>query len=466
MNNYRKTKFSSLHIKKSELIAGIIIFTTNSIALYSFLYLLREAAALTVFIDTTYRSQYDIPFLIQHELYVYNFIIAFISTVFGLNSTLLFIFNKPRKLLQYTRRARLAILNDQRILIYVFLFWLLIISQSFFTMMFLTSSELSHIGLRNNIIISLLGCCIVLLLKSILTIKRYVQNIKTKHLIFTATFIIVVSSFISLYNFSYHNTNIKLVDSGNVLKKYNIELPHSLYCNRHFRVSLVDDIYVIKSTDPEQEISVIYPRSGDIEEYGTEDLGQIIKYSKSSRNFHDAPYVSYNFIIDKHLHVKHLKRVLKEFKAHGAHKISFATIPNNNAFHQRAYFCGINYIHGGLEYPDDFELWQNETVINTLYFHSNNTWSFQGQNYDWKSFFGLYSQIYFHNPNHLNVFNFDEDITYGQFILALSVAYKTSYDARDLLALSRYGLPFEYLSSWETNEVRKVYPIRTMCIVE
>lgn len=108
-----------LNFTRVELISSLVIFITNSITLYSFLYLLREAAFLTAF-GLGDRIYYEIYILNMRELMIYNFILSLISTIFGFSSALVFLFNKPRRFKQNTTLAKLSILNDQRILPYFF----------------------------------------------------------------------------------------------------------------------------------------------------------------------------------------------------------------------------------------------------------------------------------------------------------------------------------------------------------
>lgn len=454
-------KISLVNFSKTKIFLTIFIFITNSIALYAFLYLLREAATLSVFIGISATYYCDIPILIDLELLIYNFIIALISTIFGLNTALSFVFNKPRKPFQYTKRARLAILNDQRVLIYFFLFWLLMISEAFFGIMSITLSELSYFEIQDNILIILFGSCIVLFLRTILTIKRYVPSIKNKHFVLTAIFIVVLSALMSLYNFSYHSANIKSIESGNIFRKYSIEIPSSFFCKGNYRLSLIEEIYITKSADYEEETVIIYKGFGDVEEFGIEDIGKIVTYSKLRRNSNDAIFVTYLIFADKDLNIKHIRNVLSELKTHEAVLISFAAKPHLNEFHQRFYYCGINYLNRAFELPDDASLPPLETINQSFYINSNYTFRFNDNYYNWELFPGFFSSLYFNNPENVILIYLNESLTYGQFILMMSKVWEIVHDARDILSLSKHGLNYQDLNSYEADEIRRIFPIKT-----
>ena len=112
---HNKTHYFQL--SKIQIIAGVLAGLLFSFFFYLFLYVIREAIRLLSVTD-----DFDIWVLSGSEVSFYNLMYAFVAVILGQSVLFTFLFDRPSKAMGISSRIRNSILNDQRVLIWYFLF--------------------------------------------------------------------------------------------------------------------------------------------------------------------------------------------------------------------------------------------------------------------------------------------------------------------------------------------------------
>lgn len=327
-------------------------------------------------------------------------------------------------------------------------------------------TELREFGIQNLVIGILLGCCLVLFLRSILTIRQFSKKIKTRHLLIVGLSLASFALLISQYNFQYYNSNRKKVNSNNVFLKYDISLPkaftHQLEQRKNERFRLV----IAKSPDNKNEVEIIYPVWGKLNKINIHEIGNIINKEIVSRSYFDALMISCNIIADKNTSILHIQEVLLEFKNQDFKRISFAVIPNENLFHQRAYDLSLFFYNNAFQFPDELEGFHIDSVKHTLIFHNNQTFSLDNKRYKITAFRNIFKAIYLDNPHNFNVIQLSKDMNYQHFIFLYSTVRKIVEDEREIAAIKYFNMKINQLTGNNQFTLIKKHPNKTIFLLE
>jgi len=459
---FSKTKFSKIEISKRNLIYFVIIFLTTSISFYGLLYVLREAARMIAFISNESAQCIQAPILSPLEVSLYKFITALISTTYGLNNALHFLFNKPRKIGELTIRARLSILNDQRIMIYLFLFWFFSLAMVFLALMAMFESELSDLGLQETIIIVLFLCCLVLLFRSMLSLKRFIKQLKSRHIIISGLSIMLFSLLLSMIDFVRYNKLNEIIRQ-NLIIQYDIQLPGSLHVNKPQRRLLRFNLLIAFDEANEEKI-YYYKHCNDYIELNDKNFREVIQSEKMNTRSCDSMFIYCNLLADKETPIRSIQKTLSELKNNNIWYVTFCVIPYDNIMHQRCYDLALNYLNFALELPSDFtneQTWTLDSFDIKLFFHRDKTITYNEKAYDLFSFYHVYRELYFENPHRWFLCVLDKNLPYGDFIYFYSALIKITHDARNLSALSLWGMNYNQLFVERAEEIRSLFPFRT-----
>ncbi|MCA1764349.1 MAG: biopolymer transporter ExbD, partial [Flavobacteriales bacterium] len=298
---------------------GFILWLLYSLILYAFFQLLREAFRLTPFpLEPGW-----FLVLTEEERYLYNVFFAAIAVGAGYLMAMGYIlrsfrFARDRKKRRQARRT----LNVQGFFTWSFHVWFgemgLVLGLWYFTFPlqydFIIHEELPWT-------LALLPLVVFFALWP--DLSRFVKRIKGLY-ISVATLIFFSLSFgLAFVNFMDYKRIDKIVQEAFVEYAYDLELPVSSYSERLYKLSLVENIYVVRDTQHVNE-PVIF--SGDIEQ--RESIASLNDaVIKSLNNLWDVekPYFTVNLFIDRRLPMGEVKPVLAALRNAGVAKVQFST---------------------------------------------------------------------------------------------------------------------------------------------
>ncbi len=289
-------------IPRIKLITGILIGLFYSFAFYSFLYLIREAFRLL-----SVTEDYDLWILTDKEVNFYNLFFAFISVIISQSVCFVFWLDRSRGFFEKRHYRITTIVNDQRVLNWYFLSWFSKLAIVFAIMFGLTfHGGFYFFSFYPDYSYVFILIIIVLFLQTWNTIGLTFKRKSLKWMLLTGTILSVIAfglSKINLIDYKAINQNYL---AKNIHYNYKLELPETSNCERLFRRSLIEDIYVVKSKNQNETKPFIIVENKKIDLY---ELKEKIIDWKSIRNEYEIPHMVYQLHIDKTIKMDFINQI-------------------------------------------------------------------------------------------------------------------------------------------------------------
>lgn len=224
MSNNTRIQFKEqnvLNIPPSVLFAGIAVGIFYAFSLYAFFYVCREAFRL--FTVTEY---YDLLVLSPGQVFSYNLFFAFIATIMGQSVCFLFWFDRPRRIFGKSQRRRASIVNDQRNLLWYFMFWFTrIVWLAGFFFYFAIPYGYEAISFFPDYLPEAILIIFVLYLNNWVTFRRAFKKESRKWLLVSSLFVVGLSFlFASINLVDYRKINETVLEK-NVYRTYQLNVP-------------------------------------------------------------------------------------------------------------------------------------------------------------------------------------------------------------------------------------------------
>ncbi len=329
-NRILDTDPKTFKIPGIRLIAGIIIGLLYSFSFYSFLYVTRE-----FFRVLSVTGDDDLWILTDKEVYFYNLFFAFVAVIIAQSVCFSVWFDRPRKIFGKRHYKTTAIVNDQRVLNWVFLSWFAKLAIAFGIMFGHALHGWFYIFSfypdYNYLFILII---VVLFLQTWNTIRlTFVRN-SFKWMIYSGVVISCLAFGLSRVQLiDYKAINQKYL-AKNIHHNYILNLPETNSSESSVRRSFIENIYVVKSKNQHETEPLIIVDNKKTDLYALRD--KILDW-QSKRSEDDIPLMVYQLHIDKTIKTGFVNRIKIELAKSGGTRIAYAVVPGNPEFDIRFY---------------------------------------------------------------------------------------------------------------------------------
>ena len=430
---HNKTHYFQL--SKIQIVAGVLAGLLFSFFFYLFLYVIREAIRLLSVTD-----DFDIWVLSGSEVSFYNLMYAFVAVILGQSVLFTFLFDRPSKAMGISSRIRNSILNDQRVLIWYFLF--VAFQMAFFYGIWFGQASpggfyIYSLYPRFNYIFILI--IIVLYFQQWITLMKVYKRITVKWLVISIVSVTIVSFGLSKINpVNYKKINENFL-KRNVFHNYNLHLPESDFYGFLEKRSLVEKIYVAFSkVNNVNELPLII---ADNKEIPLDEIAGKIHFWQSKRDKWDAKFMIIALLADKDVKMNFINLLKGELVKAGINHISYGVVPPEHKFDERYYKNSYisMILKGFTNDPQEAE---------ELFVHQRDTFGIQniidvvqmddgrcmvngtvtGQDRLKDIFMKLISQ----DPNCIVRFYINENVNFSSYLSVITALKEAAYDLRVL----------------------------------
>ncbi len=446
-------------IPRFRLITGILIGLFYSFAFYSFLYLIRD-----VFRILSVTEDYDLWILTDKEVYFYNLFFAFISVIISQSVCFAFWFDRPRKFFEKRHYRKTTIVNDQRVLNWYFLSWfskLAIVFGIMFGLAFHGGFYVFSFYPDYNYIFILI--IIVLFLQTWNTIGLTFKRKSLKWMLLTGVIISIIAfglSRINLIDYKAINHNYL---AKNIHNNYRLELPETNSYERLFRRSLIENIYVVKSKNQNENEPFIVVENKKID---LNELKDKIMDWQSMRSEYEIPHMVYQLHIDKTIKMGFVNQLKNELAKSGVTRIAYAVVPINPVYDIRYYkdFSFQTWL------PNWYSDWFNPKEIYDDINRTRNIIEIK-QGTSEKCFINdktvendkikqILKHLITNDLDYIIKFHVNDSVEFSDYFRVISYSREVINELRNEYSKETYSEQFDWLDFEKEKEVKRKYPLR------
>ncbi len=327
--HYLNHSWKELGISRFRLIAGIVAGLFTSIALYGFLYMMRETFRLF-----SISGEYDIWVLSDAEVNFYNLFFALLAVVYGHSLCISYWLDTPRRLKDKIFRRRNSIVNDQRVFNWFFIQWFFRVATLIgflYCFSFRGWHYIYKLYPKYNYMLILI--VVVLYLNTWNSTRLLFKNKSVRWLLVSIFITVSLSFSISRINFINYRELNGLVLNKCVYVKYRLEVPRSQYYTRLENLSLIGNLYIAKSKSGLKESKyVVWADGVEIEMV---DVRRKIEEWREMRDISDRPKITVKLSIHSGTPMKYVTELKEELMKCGQHKIAYAVAPEGSEIDPR-----------------------------------------------------------------------------------------------------------------------------------
>lgn len=455
----------NIKISKLNLIAGIFIWLSYSLLLYSLLYLSRE-----VFRIFSKDFAGSLWILNDEEVNFYNLFFAYISTIISMNISIQFLLDRPKKYFSRNNIAKHKIINDQRVLSWYFLSWfskLAIVFGILFGCTFWGGFYVFSFYPEYNYLFVLI--IIVLFLQSFTTLSLKVKTKGIKLILLMALIVSIISFSISRINLVDYKKINKVFLNNDIYHKYSVDIPETLFFEKHYRYSNTEDIYLVSTNVAKSDSLAIIFDSENIKLHDFHDLLTEIKFYYHQQ----IPTRSYlRLHIDRTIKMGLVNIILKQLSNAGIRLIEYAVVPKNREYNKRYYnklsiYFGSPYFDSDL-FPFEVinESFNEVSNIIELKIKGNN--SFYWNNLEVKplQLKNKITEAIHKDPNYLIKFYIYNDVSFDSYITVVSTAIGVINEFRENESFNLYSKKYKELNYGEKNTINAIHRLHMFQITE
>lgn len=452
-NNYNlKNALKDIGFSKERIAGAIVILLVTSVAFYGFFYMSRESMRYFSVSD-----DYDIWILTDAQVNFYNTIYAAISIVMGLGSASSFLVDRPR----YPKKAirnRTMLLNDFRVLNWVFLVWIYEIGTAFgiFFVASLSFYDFSFYPDYNYMFILF----VIVLYLQLWTNMRRVFTISVAKVFLPFTLLFLILSFLlGKVNFIDYKKLDKRTLSKNVYHKYKIEKPSAESWDYLNNKSMVRELHLAYKKSDSSSIMPDLVYDGRI--INSDDLDSLIANWRKYYDQRQHHLFQLQLSIDKNIKMKHVDFLRNKIHETGIFRVGYSVVPKGDH--------GTQLRHKLKAIPDELTDFQ---VIDSLFPDALARYNVTKLDFD-KGLFQLNDKsieptiligeirmIVEGDPNYVFVISNRESLRYGEFIEIYDAIRMSIEYLRDSYSLDCYGKKYEWNKRDIKREIREIYPMR------
>lgn len=446
-------------IPKFRLIAGILIGLFYSFAFYSFLYLTRE-----VFRILSVTEDFDLWVLTDKEVNFYNLFFAFISVIISQSVCFTFWFDRPRKIFGKGHYKTTTIVNDQRVLNWYFLSWfskLAIVYGIMFGLAFHGGFNVFSFYPDYNYIFILI--IVVLFLQTWNSIRLAFKRKSLKWMLFSGVIISIVAFGLSRINLiDYKAINQSYLEK-NIHHNYILELPETNSYERLYRRSLIEDIYMVKSKNPNKKEPLIIVENNKAD---LNKLEEIIIHWQSMRSEYDIPHMVYQLHIDKTIKMGFINQLKNELAKSGGTRIAYAVVPRNPEYDiwyykDFSFQTRIPNWHSDWFNPkeifDDVIRFQNIIEINQS---ASGNCFINDEPVEKEKIKQTIKHLITNDSDYIIKFHVNDSVEFSDYFRVVSYSREVINELRNEYSKETYSEQFDWLDYEKMEEVKGKYPLR------
>jgi len=457
--NFLHKEPNFFEISRFKLIVGILIGLLYSFALYSFLNVSRE-----LFRILSVSENYDLWILTDNQVNFYNLFFAFISVIFGQSICFVFWLDRPKKMFQKQNYRKTTIVNDQRVLNWNFLNWfsrLAALSGLWFGLTIQGGYYIFSLYPDYNYIFILI--IIVLFFQTWNTIRFTYKRNSLKWLLYSIVIVSLVSFGLSKLNLIDYKTINQKFFQKNITYNYNLELPKTDCYKKIDRHSLVENIYVVKSKNPDSAKPIIIVNNKEIV---LQQLNDVIYNWQSMWRESEIPLMIYKLHIDKSVKMDFVNKLKNELTKSGITKIAYAVIPKNPKYDTRYYKDSsfpikiINW-HSKLFVPqevyDGLNRFQNIIVIKQ---NTSGTCFINDKPVENDKIKKTIKDLITNNSDYMIKFSVNDSMKFSDYFRVISYSKEVIDELRNEYSNEKYAKQFNMLKYEDIIKVKNKFPFR------
>jgi len=396
---------------------------------------------------------HEIWLLSDSEVWFYNTFYAFVAIIMGISSAINFLIDKPTGL-KRGRIIRTSILNDQRFLNWSFLAW---ISKLSFTIgiLFIALEGYLEFNLLPEFKLLFILFAITLFLQIWTSIIRYIKVNKFKLLLYSGSAISILSFVLGSINLIDYRVLNESVLSKNIYHQYDLVKPKSNYWERNINQFKAGNLYMVNSKSKDDTPIILF------NENEIDSLTQIyIAINNWAYRYplNQKSRLVIQLNIDKKIEMRYVNDVKKQLAFSSISRIGYSVLPSTFEGNQRVFKNLViqsrlyNYEYDPVPELIDssiatiFEITQNQIKINEKVVSENQLYeSIADETLETETF--------------ICILNYDETITYGQYLRVYSTIRELINNLRTQYALKEFNEKYEYLSMDEREIIYNKFPL-------
>jgi len=450
-----------IKISRFKIITGILLGLIFSFIFYSFLYLIRE-----VFRVLSVTETYDIWILTDQEVDFYNLIFAFISVIFAQSATFTYWLDRPKNLFGRQNNRKISIINDQRVLNLYFLSWISKLSLVFWLLFGLTFQGgffvFSFYPDYNYIFILVV---IVLFFQTWNTIRLTFKRKSVKWMISSMVIVVIVSFGLSKINLIDYQTINQIYNQKNIHNTYKLDLPTTSSFDELYPPYLVENIYVIKPKNTNQNEVIIVVENKEID---LSQLSEKISEWRSNRRAFEIPLMTFQLHIDKSIKMKMVNKLKLELLKSAVSKIAYAVVPENPKYdirYYRDFSIQANILNWNPYWfspnIDDNYLNKFQNTIQIKHLDSGKCCINNSPIAASKIKENIKSLI-IENSDYIVNYQANDKIDFSDYFKVITALNEVIKELRDDYSKGHYATLFNYLNYEDRSEVQKKFPLRIL----
>lgn len=444
-------------LKASRIYSGIALGISYAYFFYAFTYILRES-----FRYICLSTDFEFWILNPEERSYYNFILALFASIFGLNTCLIYIFNRPlptqpRRLLNHHR-----IFNNQTLLSGYFLSWMSKILLVYFIFFGLILSVGNYrVSIYPDYKLLFYYIAIVLFLQSWLQLVRVYKMKGQKAMLFSGIILVMNAWICSKWEIIDYRKIDEICLSQNSTKFNRVNLPEAdptVFLNKEM---MVEELIVYENPDSTIPLTIIYEGKS----IAMDDIDSVVINARLKRMDSDIRKFTYRICADRTTKMKHLKKLENTLLKSGKASLTYGVIPEKRTFKKSYYTnCAVNFPDDKWKSDSLSVLWPGKQMgnpINTIHIEIGaESFGINGNKYDKSTFYAKLTNEIKEDPHQILLLKTEEECRLSEYIYFLSRLNSDYQFIRNEHSLYYMATEFEICSPEEQDYIKRIFPIK------
>lgn len=354
---------------------------------------------------------------------------------------------------------RLRVLDDSRVLNWVFIMWATELGSAL-GIFFMATQSFYEFSLYPTYIYLFILFVIVLYLQQWTNYTRLYKSLTRKWFLPITIVFLLCSYILGSVNFIDYKRLNESVLAKNPYYLLDITKPESSIWTYTRRYSATRQLYVglPQSNGEENNYQILYEGALELK---SNSIDSFVEYWKS--RFHESHHPGFRFQlnIDKSTPMKIVNKLKDEIVDSKIFRIGYSVVPQNVAGiaqlkYQRHMIPANLYDYNFIDslYPDRFD---GKEIYNVS--HNSIDLIIEDIKYDLISFREEINRLVESDANYIFKLNYDESLEYGKFIELYASIYGSIVDKREEYSEQEYQKKYDWNTDKIKREIRKIYPL-------
>ncbi len=434
---------------------GVITGLVSAVVMYCFLSGIRDVIR---FFPVLWAG--EMSTMTSSELLFQNYMVAFISLLFGQGVCIQSWFLKPGNQAPIKHLGLRRVVHDQWNLWWYGISWLVKLGFLYAVLVFWRmygEFHVSEISPHHGALLCLI--VLVLFLNSWLTLVRLFKRKGQIWMMISCCVYGVLSFPLAHINVVNSEKIDQYFADHNTMYHYKMQLSSSSAYKYIYKKTFLFDTYLAKSPiDGKLKISI------DHEEFSLEELRDITEMSLLSRQEVLRPYLTFRYFVDNEMPMEMVRKVVVESMKIGVSKVAYAVFPDNQWPHPK-YYCSsllpVSYGWGWFEYDvnNPAPPYSRQESAFQLRIRSDNELVFNGEDVSLSDFRVKLLELTRTDSSRSLDLDYDIQINFEAYIHTISAFMEVKLERRNEISLAEFGKIFEKLEKAEKMIIKKRVPI-------